>query len=60
MKIILNKCFGGFELSPIAIIMYANKKGITLYPYYCSYRNLTEYKYISDVTKAKKSGLFFY
>jgi len=31
MKIVINKCFGGFGLSPLAIEEYAKRKGITLY-----------------------------
>ena len=33
MKIILNKCYGGFGISPMAYKLYAEKKGIELYPY---------------------------
>ena len=33
MKIILNKCFGGFGLSYEAHKLYANKKGLKLYKY---------------------------
>jgi len=33
MKVILNKCFGGFGISPKAYKLYAEKKGIELYPY---------------------------
>lgn len=36
MKIILNKCYGGFGLSKEAYELYAKKKGLTLYPYYDS------------------------
>ena len=61
MKIILNKCFGGFELSPIATMMYAEKKGIVLYPYCYNYRGsgIIGYKYVADVTKVKKVDYFF-
>lgn len=31
MKIVINKCFGGFSLSPIAIALYAKRKGKTAY-----------------------------
>lgn len=34
MKVILNKCFGGFELSPAAIAMYSEKKGTTFSDYF--------------------------
>lgn len=33
MKVILNKCFGGFGISPACYKLYAEKKGLTLYPY---------------------------
>ena len=60
MKVILNKCFGGFELSPVATMMYAEKKGIVLYPYCYNYhRGKVEYKYVADATKVKKCLTFF-
>lgn len=33
MKIVLNKCFGGFGVSEEAYMLYAKKKGLTLYSY---------------------------
>jgi len=30
MKVAYNSCFGGFGLSPLALEMFAEKKGITL------------------------------
>jgi hypothetical protein len=39
MKVILNKCFGGFGISPKAYKLYAEKKGIELYPYVEDYSN---------------------
>ena len=59
MKIILNKCFGGFELSPVATMMYAEKKGIVLYPYCHNYRSIMGYNYVADVNKANKVDYFF-
>lgn len=32
-KVILNKCFGGFDVSKEAYMSYAKKKGLTLYLY---------------------------
>ena len=32
MKVVINKCFGGFSLSEKAIFRYAEIKGLTLYP----------------------------
>ena len=43
MKIILNKCYGGFSLSHEAYMLYAKKKGITLYPYAIDYATNTYY-----------------
>lgn len=31
-KIVINRCFGGFGLSEAAVRMYAERKGLTLYP----------------------------
>lgn len=39
MKIILNKCYGGFDISDEAYELYAEKKGLTLYRYYDDYKN---------------------
>lgn len=33
MKIILNKCYGGFDVSKEAYMLYAKKKGLELYQY---------------------------
>ncbi len=32
-KVILNKCYGGFDVSKEAYMLYAKKKGLTLYLY---------------------------
>ena len=37
MKVILNKCFGGFDVSKEAYMLYAKKKGLTLYLYGSDY-----------------------
>lgn len=39
MKIILNKCYGGFDVSDKAYELYAEKKGISLYRYWDNYKN---------------------
>lgn len=33
MKVILNKCYGGFDVSKEAYMLYAKKKGLKLYQY---------------------------
>lgn len=33
MKIVINKCYGGFGLSPEAIYMYASLKKVSVFPY---------------------------
>jgi hypothetical protein len=33
MKIVINKCFGGFGLSHVAVMRYAELKGFVLHPY---------------------------
>ena len=45
-KIILNKCYGGFELSRKAYELYAKKKGLELYTYTMTIENnKCKYKY---------------
>lgn len=36
-KVILNKCYGGFDVSKEAYMLYAKKKGLTLYLYESDY-----------------------
>lgn len=43
MKLILNKCFGGFGLSKEAYELYAEKKGIKVYEYYQDYEKGFDY-----------------
>ena len=43
MKLILNKCFGGFDLSKDAYELYAEKKGIKVYEYYQDYKKGLDY-----------------
>lgn len=38
-KVILNKCFGGFDVSKEAYMLYAKKKGLTLYLYESEFIN---------------------
>ena len=39
MKIILNKCYGGFDVSDKAYELYAEKRGISIYRYWDDYKN---------------------
>lgn len=32
-KVVINKCFGGFSLSPVAVLKYAKLSGFNAYPY---------------------------
>lgn len=56
MKVILNKGYGGFGLSPIATVMYAKKKGAILYPYNCYDANA--YKFIKDISDCDRTDYF--
>ena len=40
MKIVKNGCFGGFGLSPLAVMEYAKLKGIELFAYDFNYNRL--------------------
>lgn len=53
MKIILNKCYGGFDVSEEAYKLYAEKKGLTLYCYYYDYKN-------NRMVKNVKAGSSFF
>lgn len=50
MKIILNKCYGGFDVSDEAYELYAEKKCISLYRYWNDYRNKTMHKGFGSIT----------
>jgi hypothetical protein len=48
-KVILNKCFGGFDVSKEAYMLYAKKKGLTLYLYESEFVNRKFiYKKVND------------
>lgn len=57
MKVILNKCYGGFGLSPVAAMMYAKKKGVTLYPY--NYYGPNHFKFIKNISDCDRVDFFF-
>lgn len=50
MKIILNKCYGGFDVSDEAYELYAEKKGLTLYRYWDDYKNEKMQKGLGNIT----------
>ena len=52
MKLILNKCYGGFDVSKEAYMLYAKKKGLTLYLYES---NFVDRKFIWKKTKNDNS-----
>jgi hypothetical protein len=43
VKVVVNKCYGGFSLSDAAIKLYAAKKGIVLYPEADRYHTICYY-----------------
>lgn len=55
MKIILNKCYGGFDVSKEAYMLYAKKKGLELYQYASDFINFKKciYKKTNDKTLFK-------
>lgn len=55
MKVILNKCFGGFSPSHEAYLLYAKKKGLPLY----IYRQRTDLNFVK-LGEGKTDSLMFY
>jgi D-arabinose 5-phosphate isomerase GutQ len=53
MKVVINKCYGGFGLSSEAMHLYAKKKGITLYPE-SAFSGLVEIYYTVPADKRTK------
>lgn len=57
-KVILNKCYGGFDVSPEAYKLYAKKKGLEIYPYTLEFTNERKVYYKkADVTDVDEKGL---
>lgn len=59
MKIILNKCYGGFGVSNIAYELYANKKGLKLYPYWKDYKSNMFHKCV-DMYNNKNTIIYYF
>lgn len=67
MKIVINKCYGGFGLSCKAVMKYAELKGIKLYPkkehlltdYYIYYKVPIE-QFNKNLCKKKYKDLVFF
>ena len=55
MKIVINKCYGGFGLSQEAVLLYGKKKGLNLILDHDKTILLTHY-YLNE----KKDGNYFY
>ena len=56
MKVVINKCYGGFGLSHQAVMEYAKRKGMTLYAYAhpqtdCGYYDWDKYILIDQTVK---------
>lgn len=54
MKIVVNKCFGGFELSLKAMKEYYKLKGITIYPYA---RNIYNHEF-EEYSRTNENDIF--
>jgi hypothetical protein len=50
MKVVINRCFGGFGLSHEAVMLYAEKAGFTLYPFVSKPTSDTIQPYIGQDT----------
>lgn len=59
MKIVINRCYGGFGLSIKALKRYVELKGMTPYFYEEDFKTKTCYK-IKNVEKEKKNKYYFY
>ena len=55
MKIVINKCYGGFGLSEEAIFLYGKKKGINIIKDKKKSDRLVSHYYIDDI----KDGNYF-
>ena len=59
MKVAYNACFGGFGLSPLAEVLYAERKGIKLYGYTCLGAHGSPYTKVVDIRSFKGWADFY-
>ena len=59
MKIILNKCFGGFGFSPKVYVEYAKRKGIDLFVYDEKHSNKSMFDYETTYFKVPLEQITF-
>lgn len=57
MKVILNKCYGGFDVSDEGYQLYAKKKGLQLYTYEA---NVSDFDLLDKVETPHRSLLTWY
>ena len=57
MKVILNKCYGGFDVSDEGYQLYAKKKGLQLYTYEA---NVSDFDLLDKVENPRRSLLTWY
>lgn len=57
-EIVLNKCFGGFGLSPLALSELCKRKGVDCYVYVESNTNKGEYIQTSPIDVPPSKGFF--
>lgn len=57
MKIILNKCYGGFDISTAGYKLYARKKNKPLYIYE---RSLADFRYLKKVSEGETPHIPYY
>lgn len=59
MKVILNKCYGGFDVSYKGHQLYAEKKNLPLYAYILDYEKAGHYKKINEVIDNNFRYMYF-
>ena len=59
MKIVVNRCFGGFGLSYEAVMLYAKLNGINLYGYINDYSDKTYTTFLPYKEEGRKSCIHY-